>query len=89
MPLDGAACIGACAAEQPDLLVVSDPITMLTALEVVRACRGVSPGSRIAVHCDAPEDLGPLGEAGADKVLSRALGPAAVVAEVTALRQTA
>lgn len=79
---NGAAAVGTAAAEQPDLLLLSDPIAMLCAETVVHRVRAVSPGTRVAVLARSGDHVVRLCEAGADAVFSRQLPPVDLVAQL-------
>lgn len=64
----GADVVGWAAAEQPDLVVVSDALAMLSGEEAVRQIRRYCPSTIIAVHAGASGCERRLLEAGADAV---------------------
>lgn len=76
---NGAEAVGTAAAEQPDLLLLSDPIAMLSAPVVVKRVRAVAPATRIAVQARSGDHVLPLCDAGADVVFSRQLAPVDLV----------
>lgn len=79
---NGAEAVGCAAAEQPDLLLVSDPIAMLSADEVVHRVREVSPRTRVAVQARSGDHVQVLVDAGADAVFSRQIAPVDLVAQL-------
>lgn len=65
-------------AEQPDLVLVDDTLSMLAGLEVIRDVRRFSPGTVVTAEAAHGDRVGPLLDAGATTVLSRQVRPADV-----------
>lgn len=74
---NGADAVGTVVAEQPDLLLMEDPLPMMTAEQVVREVRRYSPATFVAVQADS-HGTAALLEAGASTVFTRQVTPADV-----------
>ena len=68
---NGADAVGVCAAEQPDLLVLDSKLAMVSALDVVRDVRALSPLTLVAAQCEQTADAAALVEAGAQLTFPR------------------
>jgi hypothetical protein len=79
---NGADAVGVVVAEQPDVLVVSDPIAMLTASEVIAACRQLATSTLVAVQTSVSGREPHLTEAGAHAVFGRELPPATMLEQL-------
>lgn len=71
---NGADAVGTAVAEQPDLLLLEDPLPMMTAEQVVQEVRTYSPRTFLAVQADASA-IAPLLGAGAGSVFTRQITP--------------
>lgn len=71
---NGADAVGMSIAEQPDLLLMEDPLTMMSAEQVVQEVRRYCPSTFVAVQADARGMAALLG-AGAGSVFSRQITP--------------
>jgi CheY-like chemotaxis protein len=83
---NGAEAIGFVVAEQPDLVLVEDGLTMVPGDEVVREMRHYAPATLITAQVASSDRIGLLLDAGADKVVTRQLRPDEVVSQALALR---
>ena len=75
---NGANAVGLIVAEQPDLVLVEDTLSMLAGLEVIRDVRRFSPATVVTAKAAHGDRVGPLLEAGATRVFSRQVSPADV-----------
>ena len=75
---NGADAVGACIAEQPDLLLVEDSLPMLSGAQVVRRVRTWSPRTLSAAHVGYDEHIAALLAAGAKAAWTRRVPPADV-----------
>lgn len=78
----GAAAFGTSVAEQPDVVIVSDPLSEITAAQFVRELAPLAPGTLFAAQVAYPEDVQPLVDAGARAVFTRAVPPSDVAAHL-------
>lgn len=82
---NGADAVGACIAEQPDLLLVEDSLPMLSGAQVVRKVRTWSPQTLSAAQVAHEERIAELLEAGAKAAWSRRVPPADIGLGLSAL----
>ena len=75
---NGADAVGVVVAEQPDLVLVEDTLSMLPGLEVIRDVRRFSPETLVTARATYTDRVDPLLEAGAVTVFSRQAPPAQV-----------
>ena len=68
---DGAEALGILIAEQPDLLVVEDPMSSLTSVDLCTEAAMFAPATRIMVLVESPLRVGRLLDAGAQAVVTR------------------
>ena len=66
---NGAEAVGLAVAEQPDLVLVEDRVTMLPGEEVVRALREFCPETLVVAQASSGDRIGVLLDAGAQTVL--------------------
>lgn len=85
---NGADAVGLLAAEQPDLVLVEDKVSMLPAARVVRQIRRLCPGTIVAAQVAHGDDVGPMLDAGAAHVFTRQVPPAEVAAALLSLLET-
>ena len=79
---NGAEAVGLAVAEQPDLVLVEDRLTMLSGEDVVREVRGYVPHAVIAAQVAYEDRIGPMLEAGATKAYTRRVPPLEVSADL-------
>ena len=72
---NGADAVGMIVAEQPDLVLVEDTLSMLAGLEVIRDVRRFSPGTVVTAKAAYGDRVGPLLDAGATTVFTRQVTP--------------
>jgi CheY-like chemotaxis protein len=75
---NGADAVGVIVAEQPDLVLVEDTLSMLPGPEVIRDVRRFSPETVVTARAAYNDRVGPLLDAGAVTVFSRQAPPADV-----------
>ena len=75
---NGADAVGIIVAEQPDLVLVEDALSMLAGLEVIRDVRRFSPGTVVTAKAAYGDRVGQLLDAGATTVFTRQVPPADV-----------
>lgn len=75
---NGANAVGLIVAEQPDLVLVEDTLSMLAGLEVIRDVRRFSPSTVVTAKAAHGDRVGPLLDAGASAVFTRQVSPADV-----------
>jgi CheY-like chemotaxis protein len=85
---DGAQAVGVVVAEQPDLLLVEDPLPMLASADVVRKARSYAPTTLVVAQVAYDERIPVLLDAGAALALSRRVTPAQVALETLELLRT-
>jgi CheY-like chemotaxis protein len=78
---NGADAVGMVVAEQPDLLLLEDPLPMMTAEQVVHEVRTYSPHTFVAVQADASA-IGQLLGAGAGSVFTRHITPVSLARDL-------
>lgn len=86
---DGADAVGAAVADQPDLLLLEDPLPTMTGVQVVREVRRWSPGTAVFVQAADERDAPGLRDAGARACLARHLPPVDVARTVADALQAA
>ena len=79
---NGAEAVGATVAEQPEVLVLEDPLPMMTGQQVVTEVRDYAPHTVVAVHASDPRATARLLQAGADRVFGRQATPADVAQDL-------
>lgn len=72
---NGADAVGAAVAEQPELLLLEDPVPMMTGEQVVREVLHYSPGTLIGVQAPDERSVRHLLAAGAGAVFARQVPP--------------
>ena len=72
---NGADAVGCVIAEQPDLLLVEDSLSMLSGTEVLRAVRDYAPATLCAAQASSDNRIVELEQAGATLVFTRRTGP--------------
>jgi CheY-like chemotaxis protein len=82
---NGADAVGIVVAEQPDLVLVEDTLSMQTAVEVVREIRHFSPETVVTVQAAYRDRVDRLLDAGATTVFDRQQAPRAVAMSLLAL----
>ncbi len=82
---NGADAVGACVAEQPDLLLVEDSLPMLSGAQVVRRASVLSPHTISAAHVGHDAAVATLLDAGARSAWTRRVPPADVALELCRL----
>jgi CheY-like chemotaxis protein len=75
---NGADAVGLVVAEQPDLVLVEDTLSMLPGVEVVREIRRFSPETVVTAQAAYGDRVGQLLDAGASAVFTRRIPPADV-----------
>jgi CheY-like chemotaxis protein len=75
---NGADAVGVIVAEQPDLVLVEDTLSMLPGLEVIREVRRFSPETLVTARATYNDRVHPLLDAGAVTVFTRQAPPADV-----------
>jgi CheY-like chemotaxis protein len=75
---NGADAVGLIVAEQPDLVLVEDTLSMLTSVEVIREVRRFSPETVVTAQAASGDRIGQLLDAGASAVFTRRTPPADV-----------
>ena len=78
---NGADAVGLIVAEQPDLVLIEDRLTMLPGLEVIREIRCLSPQTVVTAQVGYGHRVGPLRSAGASTVFAQDV-PARDVAHI-------
>ncbi|MCW2606416.1 MAG: hypothetical protein JWO60_1109 [Frankiales bacterium] len=79
---NGADAVGACVADQPDLLLLEDPLPMMTGEQIVREVARWSPQTCVCVQSDDAGLAEQLRRAGAREVLGRQAPPVQVARTV-------
>ncbi|MCW2715965.1 MAG: hypothetical protein JWN88_3012 [Frankiales bacterium] len=79
---NGAEAVGCAVAEQPDLILVEDSLSMLTGTEVLRAVRDYAPATLCAAQASSRDRIAELEQAGADLVFTRQTAPLDVAVEL-------
>lgn len=82
---NGADAVGAAVAEQPELLLLEDPLPMMTGEQVVTEVRRYSPATVVAVQTSDSRAMATLLDAGAGSVFSRRVAPLDVARDLAAL----
>lgn len=82
---NGADAVGAVVVDQPELIVLSDVLPMVSGLEVVREVRALAPATRAAVLVEHAWTAEQLAKAGATLTLSYATPCAQAADEVLAM----
>jgi CheY-like chemotaxis protein len=82
---NGADAVGVVVAEQPDVVLVEDTLTMVPGAQVVGELRSLSPQVLIAAQVAHSDRVGTLLDAGADTVFTRQMPPAQVASRMAAL----
>lgn len=82
---NGADAVGAVVVDQPELVVLSDVLPMVSSLEVVREVRALAPATRAVVLVEHARTGEQLAEAGAVLTLPRATPCAQAADEVLAM----
>ena len=82
---NGAAALGVVIAEQPDLLVIEDTMALMTGAEVLAEAGQFAPRTLVAVQVQEHDRAARLSQAGAAATFLRAVPPAEVAAELSAL----
>ena len=72
---NGADAVGLVVAEQPDLVLVEDTLSMLTGVEVIREVRRFSPETVVTAQAAYGDRVGQLLDAGATTVFTRQIPP--------------
>ena len=72
---NGADAVGLVVAEQPDLVLIEDTLSMLAGVEVIREVRHFSPETVVAAHAAYGDRVGELLDAGASAVFTRQVPP--------------
>ena len=72
---NGADAVGLIVAEQPDLVLIEDTLSMLAGLEVIREVRRFSPETVVAAQVAHGSGVGELLDAGATTVFTRRVPP--------------
>lgn len=85
---NGADAVGLLAAEQPNLVLVEDKVSMLPGARVVRQIRRLCPDTIIAAQVGCGDDVGPMLDAGAAHVFTRQVPPAEVAVALLSLLAT-
>lgn len=75
---NGADAVGLTVAEQPDLVLVEDTLSMLTGVEVIREVRRFSAETVVVAQAAHGDRVGQLLDAGASAVFTRRTPPADV-----------
>jgi CheY-like chemotaxis protein len=75
---NGADAVGLIVAEQPDLVLVEDTLSMLAGVDVIREIRRFSPETVVTAQAGYGDRIGPLLDAGASAVFTRRMPPADV-----------
>src|SRR5205085_307809 len=78
VPTNGAAAVGAAVAEQPDLVLVSAVLPMMTGEQVIREVRAFTPQAVVAARTLHDGQIGVLLEAGATVAFTSRVCPADV-----------
>jgi CheY-like chemotaxis protein len=84
---NGADAVGMVVAEQPDLLLLEDPLPMMTAEQVVHEVRTYSPHTFVAVQADTGA-IGQLLSAGAGSVFTRQITPVSLARDLADVLHT-
>lgn len=82
---NGADAVGAVIAEQPELLLIEDPLPMMTGEQVLQEVRRYSPDTVVAVQTSDSRAMAALLEAGAGSVFTRQVAPLDVARDLAAL----
>ena len=72
---NGADAVGLIVAEQPDLVLIEDTLSMLAGVDVIRDVRRFSPDTLVAAQAASGDRVGQLLEAGATTVFTRRIPP--------------
>lgn len=82
---DGADGIGIMVAEQPDVVVIEDRLSSVTAVDFVTRARRLAPRTAVAVQITTAQTSTEVLTAGASAVFTRRLGPEDAAQHVKAL----
>ena len=72
---NGADAVGLIVAEQPDLVLIEDTLSMVTGVEVIREVRRFSPETVVTAQAAYGDRVGQLLDAGATTVFTRRIPP--------------
>jgi DNA-binding response OmpR family regulator len=82
---NGAEAVGAIVAEQPDLVLIEDSLSMLSGEDVVREVRSFASSTLIAAQVAYDDRIARMLEAGADTAYTRRVPPLDVAKELADL----